>query len=158
MGVTIHYHGGLDDPAQLEAALLMLREECERRGWAYRAHDFEARGTFETYSVRSVPGDLPGLDDGVVETDFVELDTRWRGLIVEPHPESESLVLMFDPSNGRYLDIELIEDGRFLIDFNYAYNPYCAYNDRWSCPLPPQENRLGMRIQAGEKKFKDAHP
>ena len=56
---------------------------------------------------------------------------------------------------GRYLDIEPIEDGRFLIDFNYAYNPYCAYNDRWSCPLPPKENRLGMRIQAGEKKFKD---
>ena len=46
MGVTIHYHGGLDDPAQLEAALAMLRDECERRGWPYRARDFEARGTF----------------------------------------------------------------------------------------------------------------
>ena len=103
MGVTIYYHGGLDDPAQLEAALAMLRAECERRGWLYRAHDFEARGTFETYSVRSVPGDLPGLDDGVVETDFVELDTRWRGLIVQPHPESESLVLMFDPGSGRLM-------------------------------------------------------
>ena len=103
MGVTIYYHGGLDDPAQLEAALVMLREECDRRGWPYRAHDFEARGTFEVYSVRSVPGDLPGLDDGVVETDFVELDTRWRGLIIEPHPESESLVLMFDPGNGRLM-------------------------------------------------------
>jgi hypothetical protein len=35
MGVTIYYHGGLDDPAQLEAALVMLREECERRGWPF---------------------------------------------------------------------------------------------------------------------------
>ena len=59
MGVTIHYHGGLDDPAQLNAALAMLRVECQQRGWPYRAHDFSARGTFETYSVRSVPSDLP---------------------------------------------------------------------------------------------------
>ncbi len=114
MGVTIHYHGGLDDPAQLEAALAMLRGECERRGWPYRAHDFEARGMFETYSVRSVPGDLPGVDDGVVETGFVELDTRWRGLIVEPHPESESLVLMFDPGSGRLMMLMSSEGSRSI--------------------------------------------
>ncbi len=54
---------------------------------------------------------------------------------------------------GRYLDIEPVEDGKFLIDFNYAYNPYCAYNDRWSCPLTPLENRLKVRIEAGEKNF-----
>lgn len=54
---------------------------------------------------------------------------------------------------GRYLDIEPIGDGQFLIDFNYAYNPYCAYNDKWSCPIPPKENRLKVRIEAGEKNF-----
>ena len=57
---------------------------------------------------------------------------------------------------GRYLDIEPIEDGKFLIDFNYAYNPYCAYNEKWSCPIPPRENRLKVRIEAGEKNFKTA--
>ena len=56
---------------------------------------------------------------------------------------------------GRYLDIEPIGDGNFLIDFNYAYNPYCAYNENWSCPLPPKDNRLKVRIEAGEKKFKE---
>ena len=56
---------------------------------------------------------------------------------------------------GRYLDIEPNEDGEFLIDFNYAYNPYCAYGDKWSCPIPPKENRLKVRIEAGEKKFKE---
>ena len=114
MGVTIHYHGGLDDPAQLDAALALLRAECKQRGWPYRAHDFSARGTFETYSVRSVPSDIPGLDDGVVETNYVELDTRWRGLIIEPHPESEGLVLMFDPSNGRLMMLMDVADGRSL--------------------------------------------
>ncbi|MCZ2109739.1 MAG: DUF1684 domain-containing protein [Dehalococcoidia bacterium] len=42
-----------------------------------------------------------------------------------------------------------------LLDFNYAYNPYCAYNDRWSCPLPPPENRLTAHIRAGEKLFRE---
>lgn len=42
---------------------------------------------------------------------------------------------------------------RILLDFNYAYNPSCAYNDRWVCPLAPKENRLGVAIRAGEMKF-----
>ena len=56
---------------------------------------------------------------------------------------------------GRYLEPELLPDGRFLVDFNLAYNPYCAYNERWSCPLTPFENRLKAPIRAGEKIF---HP
>lgn len=55
---------------------------------------------------------------------------------------------------GRYLDPEQQEDGSFLIDFNEAYNPYCAYNENWNCPLPPGENRLKVAIPAGEKNFK----
>lgn len=55
---------------------------------------------------------------------------------------------------GRYLEIERYHDGRFLVDFNMAYNPYCAYNERWSCPLTPNENRLKVPIRAGEKIFK----
>ncbi len=54
---------------------------------------------------------------------------------------------------GRYLEPEELADGRLHVDFNLAYNPYCAYNDLWSCPLPPRENRLAVRIEAGEKKF-----
>jgi len=68
---------------------------------------------------------------------------------------------------GRYLDIEPIGGGEFLIDFNTAYNPYCAYSEpyevnpdavqRWSCPLPPRENHLKVRIEAGEKKYYEDH-
>ncbi len=54
---------------------------------------------------------------------------------------------------GRYLEPEVLEDGSFLVDFNLAYNPYCAYNERWSCPLTPFENRLKVPIRAGEKIF-----
>ena len=54
---------------------------------------------------------------------------------------------------GRYLDPELLGGNRFVIDFNLAYNPYCAYNENYSCPLTPFENRLKLPIRAGEKLF-----
>ncbi|BDD10582.1 hypothetical protein FUAX_30140 [Fulvitalea axinellae] len=51
---------------------------------------------------------------------------------------------------GRYLDLEIPEHGGSLIlDFNKAYNPYCAYNNRYSCPVPPKANRLPVAIPAG---------
>ena len=55
---------------------------------------------------------------------------------------------------GRYLDPELNEDGTLNVDFNLAYNPYCAYNDLYSCPIPPAENQLSVAIKAGEKNYK----
>jgi hypothetical protein len=52
---------------------------------------------------------------------------------------------------GRYLEPVEQPDGKFRVDFNQAYNPYCAYADQWSCPLTPAENRLKIAIPAGEK-------
>lgn len=53
---------------------------------------------------------------------------------------------------GRYLDVNLSENSNeILLDFNLAYNPFCAYNEDYSCPIPPQENILATRIEAGEK-------
>ena len=56
---------------------------------------------------------------------------------------------------GRYLDLDRSPSAVYVIDFNTAYNPYCAYNERWSCPLTPFENRLKLPIRAGDKLF---HP
>lgn len=59
---------------------------------------------------------------------------------------------------GRYIDLH--EHGHvgqeITVDFNLAYNPYCAYNDAWSCPLPPPDNWLSVPIRAGEKSFGSA--
>ncbi len=54
---------------------------------------------------------------------------------------------------GRYVEPRPADSGRFLVDFNLAYNPYCAYSHRWACPIPPEENVLNVAIPAGEKKF-----
>ncbi len=54
---------------------------------------------------------------------------------------------------GRYLEPESLGNNRFRVNFNLAYNPYCAYNEYWSCPLTPFENHLRVPIRAGEKLF-----
>lgn len=55
---------------------------------------------------------------------------------------------------GRYIDLRIPDGNEITIDFNKAYNPYCAYNKKYSCPLVPAENMLNTRIEAGVKKFK----
>jgi uncharacterized protein (DUF1684 family) len=56
---------------------------------------------------------------------------------------------------GRYLDFELEADSNFIytIDFNKAYNPYCAYTPMYTCPIPREEDFIDMSIEAGEKNF-----
>ncbi len=58
---------------------------------------------------------------------------------------------------GRYVEVfttDEFDDGTIEIDFNKAYNPYCAYSDRYSCPIPPRDNYLDIEIKAGVKKYK----
>lgn len=57
---------------------------------------------------------------------------------------------------GRYLEVAHPDDGAVELDFNYAYNPYCAYSEMYSCPLPPLENWLKVPIRAGEKLYRNA--
>ncbi len=54
---------------------------------------------------------------------------------------------------GRFLDARIPEGETIVLDFNKAYNPYCAYNAKYSCPIPPEENDLLIRIEAGVKAF-----
>lgn len=54
---------------------------------------------------------------------------------------------------GRYLYIEPMPEGKVLIDFNRAHNPFCAYNEKYTCPFASQENWLDISVRAGEKRF-----
>jgi uncharacterized protein (DUF1684 family) len=57
---------------------------------------------------------------------------------------------------GRYLECVMgdIKSNKLVLDFNKAYNPYCAYTSGYNCPIPPKENALNIAIRAGEKKYK----
>lgn len=54
---------------------------------------------------------------------------------------------------GRYIDLRIPESDTMFIDFNTAYNPYCAYNEKYSCPIVPRENYIATKIEAGVKAF-----
>jgi uncharacterized protein (DUF1684 family) len=55
---------------------------------------------------------------------------------------------------GRYIGLKVPKGDKIIIDFNKAYNPYCTYNPKYSCPIPPKENDLAIEIKAGFKKYK----
>ncbi len=91
--------------------------------------------------------------------------TEYRLLILEimsMGPNRGKLFLAFADATsaretyggGRYLDLKKIPAATTIeLDFNKAYNPYCAYNENYSCPLPPRENLLKVAIPAGEKSY-----
>lgn len=81
--------------------------------------------------------------------------------IKKPGAENYLLLPFTDATNvtetyggGRYLDLDKLsckEGAEIVIDFNKAYNPYCAYSSKYTCPIPPKENNLDLRIEAGVK-------
>jgi uncharacterized protein (DUF1684 family) len=80
---------------------------------------------------------------------FVEAGTpRIRQLFV---PFSDLTTGTETYAAGRYLDLEPTNTGLYEIDFNRAYNPYCAYNESYDCPYPPASNRLKVPVRAGER-------
>jgi len=75
-------------------------------------------------------------------------------------PSSKSLFIMFQDQTsgketyggGRFLEVDMPENGKTILDFNTASNPYCAYDPYANCPIPLKENRLALPIRAGQKK------
>ncbi|MCC6836891.1 MAG: DUF1684 domain-containing protein [Cytophagales bacterium] len=82
--------------------------------------------------------------------------------VMEMGPQRGKLFLAFSDETsgietygaGRYLDVKKVPAAKSVeLDFNLAYNPYCAYNDKYSCPFPPKENILKVAIRAGEMNY-----
>ena len=76
---------------------------------------------------------------------------KYKDYLFVPFRDSTSNITTY--GGGRYLDLEASDNDTVMLDFNLAYNPYCAYNHDYSCPIPPDENKLPVAIKAGEKKY-----
>lgn len=89
----------------------------------------------------------------------------WRLDAILEAPEDRELFVMFSDATsgkqtygaGRFLYVGLPDGDRIEVDFNEAFNPPCAFTDFATCPLPPQQNRLALDIDAGELKYERAH-
>lgn len=95
---------------------------------------------------------------------FELLGSEHQLLLLRNTRERNNLFLAFtDLTNGkdsygggRYLDLEYNNTGRLQIDFNKAYNPYCAFSAQYVCPVPPSENHMDIPIPAGEKTYQSS--
>lgn len=79
------------------------------------------------------------------------LDFEYRDYLFLPFTDETNGLESY--KGGRYIDTRIPKDSIFTIDFNMAYNPYCAYNTKYSCPVVPKENHLPIKINAGVKNF-----
>jgi len=126
-------------------------------------------GRFEPYEplrhIRIV--NILGMEEEMVSPGalvFSRNGRKWRLDTVLERPGDKELFIMFADATsghetygaGRFLDIPLPAAGHARVDFNEAYNPPCALNDFATCPLPPAQNRLKLRIDAGEKTYAGA--
>ncbi len=80
-------------------------------------------------------------------------DSAYKNHLFVPFKDETSGIEAY--GGGRYIDLSIadIKDNTIEIDFNKCYNPYCAYSSGYSCPIPPDENNLKIKIEAGEKNF-----
>lgn len=118
------------------------------------------KNAYETMTMTSVARVTFAIDSIPVTLSIYWLELYGGGLFLPFHdPTSPDISYgagryLFDTIKGSNF-LESMKDGKrtIILDFNYAYNPSCAYNIAWVCPLPPVENRIEPRIEAGEKKF-----
>jgi len=111
-------------------------------------------------------GDLrPALKYGYFQFNYKGKSYRLQvyKMLTENGSAEEDLFLGFTDANsgsetyggGRYVNLIKTGEDTYIVDFNLAYNPYCVYNPRYSCAIPPAENRLPFPVTAGEKLFKE---
>lgn len=79
--------------------------------------------------------------------DLIKNNPKYKNHLFLPFTDLTSGVTSY--GGGRYIDIEIPEKNKFILDFNTAYNPYCAYTSGYSCPIPPKQNDLDVEILAG---------
>ncbi len=105
--------------------------------------------TYQEYAYAEF--DLNGVSNRLLILEFIQ-SGAYRGTLFLPFADETSAEETYGA--GRYLDLKKTPGATTIVlDFNKAYNPYCAYSDNFSCPFPPKENILKVAIRAGEKNY-----
>lgn len=86
----------------------------------------------------------------IYQSQALQADPEHQNYLFLPFTDSSNGDTSYE--GGRFIDLTIPKGHTITIDFNMAYNPYCAYNARYSCPKPPKRNHLNIAILAGVKK------
>ena len=143
-----------------------LRKTFTGTRWFAVDESYRVVGNYVPYDkpkqieIQNVMGDT--LEESILGYVAFSLGGKDRRLDAEVDGTDASFVFR-DLTSGhetyaasRFLDTKIEPNGRVILDFNEAYNPPCAYNPYTTCPLPPPQNRLDLRVEAGEKAYHHA--
>jgi uncharacterized protein (DUF1684 family) len=172
---------GAPDVLALNALTMFVIERGGRYAIRLKDKNSEMRKTFtglkffpvkEEYRVRAkfVPYDPPkiipvpnilGETEQTPSPGYVEFTLNGRQLRLDPVTEGDTLFFIFKDLTsgketyppGRFLNTEMPTNGEVILDFNKAYNPPCAFTPYATCPLPPEQNKLSIAIEAGELRY-----
>ena len=133
----------------------------------YRVKAKFIRTPYETPFIMKTTTDREPVYVKYGEAHFILQEKEWvlniyqnQRLTTQPEYENHLFLPFTDLTNddtsyggGRFIDLKIPDGDTIVIDFNTAYNPYCAYSERYSCPIPPEENDLSIEIPAGVRKY-----
>jgi uncharacterized protein (DUF1684 family) len=89
---------------------------------------------------------------GVYQSEALSQTEEYKNYLLIPFKDQTSGKETY--GGGRYIDFEIPTSEQVTLDFNLAYNPSCAFSNRFNCPIPPRENRISVKIKAGEKNYR----
>jgi uncharacterized protein (DUF1684 family) len=129
---------------------------ADSKGFTMKTSGSKTRKYFK-YGMLRFSIDGRSLQLTVYQSEELMNDAKYKNYLFVPYTDLTSGNKSY--GGGKYLDFEMtdIKNNKLLIDFNKAYNPYCAYTSGYNCPIPPRENNLPAAIRAGEMKFGKSH-
>ncbi len=110
-------------------------------------HSHDATKPYKQYAVASF--ELLGKSYELLVLEQVVKKPGAENYLLLPFTDATSNIETY--GGGRYIDLDKTAGTEITIDFNKAYNPYCLYNSKYTCPIPPKENKLPIRLEAGMK-------
>ena len=136
-------------PSDVKFRILANLEEVENKKVVVLPTSDDKEQTYLEYAYASFS--LDGVDSKLLVLEIMDMGPQ-RGKLFLAFADATSANETYGA--GRYLDVKKVPGATSItLDFNQAYNPYCAYSDKFSCPFPPKENILKVAIGAGEKSY-----
>lgn len=130
-------------------------EKIDEAPWFPMETSGSTRKIFRTYGILHFTINDTAVKLHVYQSQHLLTDTQYANYLFIPFMDKTAGEESYEI--GRYIDLTIaeLESPGFMLDFNKAYNPYCAYvSNKYNCPVPPKENNLAVAIRAGEMKFR----
>ena len=169
--LRVHLYFIRDDQLQISVSdpNWTLRQQVQARSWFGVDRKYQVTANWVPYAASKTVHfpDNDGSSRERIIPGYVTFTLNGRDLRLTPmlRPENPKPFFVFgDTTNnhetygsGRFLEVDPPRGGKITLDFNTAYNPLCAYNHEFLCPVAPKENRLSIPIRAGERKYPGNH-